>query len=334
VSEPGHGVALWSTEAWRAEAVAWLDERLAAAGLRRTGPVEQPHLEEWATALRAPTSGGVVWLKAAGPGTAFEVGLYELLHEVVPRRVLEAIATDTDRGWMILPDGGPLLAEHPDPLEAMVAVLPQYAQLQLDLAPHVDRLLALGVADMRPAAMPARFDEALDAVGGYVERHGAAEERETLRRVAALRNNFTEWCERLGGMPGPASIDHNDLHGRNVFLRGHLEARFYDWGDSVVAHPFSSMLVALGVLGMRLEGGPDDPRVVRARDAYLEPFGDLAPHAELVEALELACQVGKVARALIWQRALVAMRGEAGEHAEAPLKSMASLLSESYLGVA
>lgn len=334
MSEPGHGVALWSREAWREEAVAWLDERLAAAGMRRTGPVEQPHLEEWATALRAPTTGGVVWVKAAGPGTAFEIGLYELLNEVAPGRVLEPIATDTDRAWMILPDGGPLLAEHPDPLEAMVAVLPQYAQLQLDLAPHVDRLLGLGVTDMRPAAMPARFDEALDAVRGYVERHGGEEERETVRRVEALRDPFAGWCERLSVLPGPPSADHNDLHGWNVFAGGDLEARFYDWGDCVVAHPFASMLVALGVLGMRLDARPDDPRILRARDAYLEPFSALAPRAELVEALELACHVGKAARALIWHRALIAMGGEAGEHASAPLESMASLLSESYLGVA
>ena len=55
--------------------MAWLDERLAASGIRRTGEVEQPHLRPWATALRAPTDRGPVWRKAAGPETAFEVAL-------------------------------------------------------------------------------------------------------------------------------------------------------------------------------------------------------------------------------------------------------------------
>ena len=45
---------------------------------------------------------------------------------------------------------------------------------------------------------------------------------------------------------------------------------------------------------------------MRARDAYLGEFRDLGPHAELVATLELACRVAKVARALTWERALLA----------------------------
>ena len=48
------GVTVWSSPAWRAEAVAWVDERLAAACLQRTGEVEQPRVRPWATVLRVP----------------------------------------------------------------------------------------------------------------------------------------------------------------------------------------------------------------------------------------------------------------------------------------
>ena len=44
----------------------WLDERLAAAGLRRTGPVTCPHDRPWGA---VPTTGGPLWLKAPGAGT-------------------------------------------------------------------------------------------------------------------------------------------------------------------------------------------------------------------------------------------------------------------------
>jgi hypothetical protein len=67
-------------------------------------------------------------------------------------------------------------------------------------------------------------------------------------------------------------------------------------------------------------------------DAYLEVFGDLASHGELVEELELACRVGKVGRALSWDRAL-RLQGEeeAGELADAPLRALESLLSDSAI---
>ena len=320
---------VWSSSGWRAQAVAWLDEQLAAAGIVRTGEVEQLHLRPWATALRASTTRGPVWLKAAGPGTAFEVGLYELLQRVAGHRVLTPLATDVERGWLVLPDGGVPLGGRlsgADLAEAMAEVLPQYGQLQRDLAPHAGRLLDLGLADMRPAAMPRRFEEALDAVGEYVERRGNARDRVTRRRLGAMGEQVAAWCEQLAAAPGPPSVDHNDLHPWNILLDAGGRARFYDWGDSVVAHPFASMLVPLGMAR--------EDRRLRLRDAYLEPFGDLAPHAELVETLELACRVAKIARALTWHRAVSALDGEqaADEWAGAPLECLASLLDDSYLG--
>lgn len=337
---PGTGIEVWASESWRASAVSWLDDRLSVAGVERVGDVEQPHLRPWATALKAPTTRGWVWLKAAGPSTAFEAGLYEMLEQEVPDRVLTPIAIDVGRGWIVLPDGGPTLGDQLDGDElvtALATVLPQYAQLQRELAPRVEDLIALGIADMRAGTMPARFDEALDAVRGYVQRRGTEAERAAYQRVPPLREAFAEWCARLAAAPGSPSLDHNDLHCWNIFadgLDGAIRARFYDWGDSVVAHPFASMLIGLGFMRYHLKiTRDDDPRLLRLRDAYLEVFSDLAPHAELVSTLELACRVGKVARALTWSRAVQALGDEeAGEFASAPLACVLSLLDESYLG--
>ena len=277
-----------------------MDERLAAAGMTRTGAVTQPHLRPWATALKAPTCGGTVWLKAAGPGTAVEAPLYRLLQQVVPDHVLEPIAVDVARGWMLLPDGGPTLGERVagrELVEALTTALPRYGQLQRDLAPHTDRLLSMGVEDMRPAVMPARFDEALAIVRGYVQRRGNAKDRGTYERAATMRATVAGWADRLAGAPGAPSLDHNDLHPWNMLAGpgGDLAlTRFYDWGDSVVAHPFASMLGGLGFVRSHvLEAAADAPEIHRLRDAYLEVFDDLAPRAELVETLELACRLAR-----------------------------------------
>jgi Phosphotransferase enzyme family len=181
---------------------------------------------------------------------------------------------------------------------------------------------------MRPAVMPERFHEALEAAAP-----ADASGRAIHRRVAAMEATVASWCERLAASPVPASLDHNDLHPWNILDDG---ARFYDWGDSVVAHPFAAMLVPLGFVQRGLAAGLDDPRFVRARDAYLEVFADLAPRRELVETLALACRVAKVARVLTWDRAIRAAReqGEAldDDWASAPLQTLASVLDESYLG--
>ena len=321
------GVAAWSTAAWREAAVAWVDERLATAGLERAGVAEQTRVRPWATVLRVPVrGGGAVWFKAAGPGTAFEVPLYALLARVVPDHVLTPIAADPDRGWILLPEGGPVLAERAagaDLVDGLVAEVAQYGRLQRELEPHAGAMLALGVPDMRPAAMPARFGEALEAASGG--------DAATLRRIAAMEETVRGWCERLAASPLPPSLDHTDLHQYNVLVDEAGGIRYYDWGDSVVAHPFAAMLVPLGLV----RGGSDEARFLRARDAYLDVFSDRGSRAELVETLALACQVAKIARALTWHRALQAAReqGEAvdPDWATAPFETLVTVLDEDYL---
>ena len=320
--------------------LAWLDDRLAAAGIERTGEMPAPRTRPWGTVWSAPTTRGTVWMKAPGPTTAFEVPLYEILARVAPEHVLKPIAVDTDRAWVLLPDGGPAIADRltgATLAAEMAAILPQYGRMQRALAPHADELVAAGVADMRPAAMPQRFAEAIDAVGAYVERAGSAAERELLGRVADHEHVFVGWCERLAGLPGAPSLDHNDLHPWNILVDepgtgGH--ARFYDWGDSVLAHPFACMLVPLAYVQGQLGSGLGDPDLLAVRDAYLDVFADLGPHEDLVESLELACRVGKVARALVWHRALTAngSQDDEGRFAGAPLETMAALLDDSHVG--
>jgi hypothetical protein len=324
----GHGVSTWGSEEWRAAALAWADARLAEAGLERTGEPEQPSLRPWATVLRIPASGGPVWLKAAGPGTGFEAGLYALLAQAAPTHVLTPLAVDTDRAWMLLPDGGRSLGEREEGeavIDALAAAVAQYGGVQRELAPHASELLALGVADMRPPALPQRFEEALDATGA----RGSD--------LEALRPQVEAWCEQLDASPLPASLDHNDLHPWNVLGGDDGAYRYYDWGDAVVAHPFAAMLVPLGWAQWTF-GATDlgDTRFVRLRDAYLAGFADAAPHDELVATLELACRVAKIARALIWDRA-VRSAVEQGEWIEerwttAARETLESLRDEAWLG--
>lgn len=335
MESPAAGVRLWGSEPWRAAATAWLDEQLARHGIERTGPVEQPHLRPWATALRAATSRGTVWLKAASPGTAFEIPLYRLLARLAPDRVLMPLALDEERAWIVLPDGGPTLGDtfSGESLpSALGSALGPYAALQRALMPHVDELLALGVSDMRAPLMPQRFEQALVECEAYVARSGSAEDRVVLARVAGARDTFAAWCSELGRGPVPPSLDHNDLHPWNIFAaRDGLPARAYDWGDSVIAHPFASLLVALGFVRHGTRAAADDPRVSAVRDAYLAAFSDLAPHAELVRAAELACRVGKVARALTWVRALAAEGDRSSPHARAPLRWLGAVLDPAYV---
>ncbi len=265
------------TDAWRDEVLAWVAE---TTGLRPTGEVEQRH-RAWSTVLRIPTVEGTLWLKEPAPGMAHEVPLHALIAGLAPDAVTTPLAVDDRR--LLLPDHGPSVRDtDADPSDAMTAALPRYARLQRALAAHLGDLRATTVPDATPHALADRYDEAVATIGG------PGDDRRAL--VAG-------WAHELDGTTAP-TVDHQDLHVGNVLVDG----RFADWGDAVLAHPFASLLVALGSLRRTLQVGADDPAIARPRDAYLEVFADLAPHEELRRLAETACRAAVVARALTWRR--------------------------------
>ena len=123
---------------------------------------------------------------------------------------------------------------------------------------------------------------------------------------------YDRWCAELAASPIPDSLQHDDLHSNNVCWPGDVDdlssVRIIDWGDASVGHPFGTMLATLNSIAFHagaLHVDRDmDPRVLRVRDAYLEPFTLLSRRDELLRWVELARSTGCVTRALAWERAL------------------------------
>src|SRR5581483_7228186 len=162
--EPGAGVPPWRDPRWLAEAVAWIDERLGAVGLRRSSiPALRGRM--WSVVARVPVGAhGTVWFKANPPGSAFEPGLIAALGQWAPGMVPPVLAVDTERAWMLASDAGSRLHEvldrDPDPAH-LIPVLQRYARLQRDLSTRTGELLALGVPDLRPTTLPERLETLL-----------------------------------------------------------------------------------------------------------------------------------------------------------------------------
>jgi len=109
-----------------------------------------------------------------------------------------------------------------------------------------------------------------------------------LLRLRAFAPRFGELCAELAGRGIPETIQHDDLHGANVYLRDRMP-RILDWGDSCVSNAFLTLFVTFLHLE-ELNGLPrGDPLFARLRDAYLEPWGQ---PAELRETFELAQRLG------------------------------------------
>ena len=216
--------------AWRAEAVAWIEERVAVAGRRITGEVEQPRIRPWSTQLIVPTDAGRLWFKAGCAAQTFEPGLQQVLADLVPDAFDRPFATDLDRGWMLTVDRGEVWGEQQEPSsDAWAGVVRRTAEIQRAVAGSGRALLATGLPDCSPSTVVDRFD-------------GLVDELDAAADIRASRPRVVDAVARLTESPIPPSWQHGDLHPWNVFaVDGAL--RLFDLGDAQWAHPIEVLRV-------------------------------------------------------------------------------------------
>ncbi|MET9348428.1 aminoglycoside phosphotransferase family protein [Streptomyces termitum] len=290
-------VTPWDDGDWRREALGWARRGLAAHGLAEAG-TREVRVRPWSVLVRLRTGPGdrdAAWFKAGNPDNAFEAGLAGALADWVPGDVMAPLAVDAERGWMLLPDGGPLFRDVLDagaagPAEWAVAV-GRYARAQRRLVPHADRIAALGVPGAGTRDLPDLFESLVTGNPLF----DAAERAVLLGR----RGLLADWCAELDAYGVPDSLDHCDLHDGQILAPGAGRFTFFDWGDACVGHPFGSLLVPVRAVAERYGPGAVAPLV----DAYLEPWSGLGPSAaELRRAALLAVRLAALGRAGSWFR--------------------------------
>ncbi|MEU6672421.1 aminoglycoside phosphotransferase family protein [Streptomyces sp. NPDC046727] len=313
-------VTPWERESWRAAALDWVADRLAAHGLRTDGALEV-RLRPWSVLIRVPVAGrAAVWFKANPPASAFEGPLTAALARWVPEQVLRPLAVDATRGWSLLPDGGDLfravLAREPVSPREWETLLRQYASMQCALIPHADAIERLGVPTARTPDLPAVFDKLLagNSALGPDER----------ARLEGLRPRLAEWCAELVSVGVADTLDHADLHDGQLFRPVPGRFTFFDWGDAAVSHPFCSLRVPAERARARY-GSQVLPRLL---DAYLEPWtGNGRTAAELRRAAALAWRLSALGRADSWGRMFPDASGSEPTAAESA-QSLLELLAE------
>jgi phosphotransferase family enzyme len=253
-----------------------VNEWLAAHSVEPTGATETIHDRPWSTVLRVPTGDGDLFLKQEHPMQAYEVPLVTALFRRWPDRVPEVVAADIARAWLLLRDGGVNVAES-GAVDAFRLALRLYGELQVAETRHVGEFLAMGLRDLRLPVVRDLYEP-------FFERDHGLEAGEVARFVA-LAPRYLELCAELESFGLPASIQHDDLHQWNVFVRDGRVA-LYDWGDSSVGFPLWSWLkpsFAVADEGL-------DPESLRT--AYLSPWDGFASESALRRALELAVPTG------------------------------------------
>jgi hypothetical protein len=274
------------------EADAWIRTHVEP-----TGGTELVHERPWGTVRRVPVAGGAAWFKVCPPGQAFEPRLTAALARRWSDRLPDVLGYDEERAWLLLGDAGEPLGIGSGP-ESWLSILPLYAELQRGEAAHATGHLDGGVPDRRIATFPALYATML--ARELPVRSG------DVTRLQAFAARFAELCDELAARGVAETIQHDDLHGANVYPHDGAP-RILDWGDSCVSHPFLTLFVTFLHLEELAGEMRDGAWFARLRDAYLEPWGR---PSELRATFELAQRLGAFAHVFKELRVLDAIPEE------------------------
>jgi len=300
-----------------ADAVRWVDEALDGAEVTVASSRIRPWSGVWA--LGAAAGGGERWwFEENRLSGRHEPALVAALAGVSPL-VDDPVAIDPDRSRLLIRDAGTRLRERLDgagigasgqaplTLSTWTDLLPRYAELQLASVPLVADLVAAGVPVIAPLDHPALFDELL----GEDEwlRPGISPEMsfETYAQLCGSQAVVAEAVDAVEAAGVGISVQHDDLHDGNVFVRDGGSGSFgiIDWGDAYLGHPFATLLVTLTMIANRLglDTAAEPPELARLVDAYLEPFtGPGRTVADLRAVLASVLLLARIGRAESWRR--------------------------------
>lgn len=303
-----HPTELWKSEAWNSQVQSWILQVLATFGIEQTGPVSEPRIRFWSVQLTIPTDHGKLWFKENNPGQFQEASVVAALAELAPEHVVAPLAIEPTRGWLISPDHGATLATLESSDYALWSrVVTDFAELQQRVAPYRKELLDAGLGSLEPDIAGNFVSNQLLLHTGLPPEHPLHLDPASADRIYGSVPRIEEAAAQLNALGVPLSLEHNDLHSNNAFIPGSSTEplRFFDFGDSYWAHPFSSLYVPLGAMMESWNAQPDDARIRRVLTAYLERWTGHAPLAELRAALEPAIQLGRLNRYASWLRLLI-----------------------------
>lgn len=283
-----------------ADPARWIHTRLAALGyhvrqtaVEREGPTGR--------VLAVETDRGRVYAKLCAPGFAHEPPLTAALAAWFPDDVPAVLAVDAAQRRLLLADASPTvkaLTEADGSFDRWAVMLRRFAQMQQAAVPHVDELLALGVPDRRPAALAAAYPVLLADPGPLMVGHPEGVSRPDLARLQALAPEVTALARGLTVCDIPCTLHHDDFHAGNAGCRQD-DIRFFDWGESCIAHPFFSLLITLRYAKFLFDA--DEAVLTALRDAYLGAWTAYAPLERLIALLPVTHRFAALCRTLTWR---------------------------------
>ncbi|KTD69409.1 MULTISPECIES: aminoglycoside phosphotransferase family protein [Legionella] len=282
-------------------ALFWAQNYLNQQGYSIQEPFKPIHNTSWAKVYQITTTKGFFYLKQIPAPFAIEPNLLLYLRSFFPALVPEVVGTNPDLYCFLMSDRGTPLRESLAinfQIELAREALKSYVTIQTGLISQTDSLLALGVPDWRLLNLPDLYLKLLDE-SAFLKNDGLTTNE--LHQLSALHPRLVALCQQLSQYAIPETIEHSDFHENNI-LHQVQHLTIIDWGESVISHPFFSLIsFLLGIMRQQQINEQNETYSI-LRDTYLQHWHAFEPQERLLQAFTLAKRISPIKYCLSFYR--------------------------------
>ncbi|HHT0594173.1 TPA: phosphotransferase [Legionella anisa] len=283
----------FSMNAENNSALLWAQNYLNQQDYSLQGPFKLIQNTSWARVYQIDTAKGYLYLKQIPESFAIEPNLLLYLRSFFPSLVPEVLSNNPCLRCFLMSDRGTPLREvfavHYQ-IDLAKEVLKSYVQIQTGLISQIDSLLTLGVPDWRLANLPDLYLKLLHE-SEFLNHDGLTANE--VHQLISLHPKVTALCQHLAQYSIPETIEHSDFHENNIVYQAqHLT--IIDWGESVISHPFFSLISFLMNM-MRTHHIKEQNEIYSIlRDTYLHYWHAFESQERLQDAFALAKRLSPI----------------------------------------
>jgi Phosphotransferase enzyme family len=295
------GARPFARQGWFQQLRAWASEAIIPFGLALRDGFQQLNASPSFSLIRFETSGTPIWFKAVGEPSLHEYEISLLLARLFPDFVAPVVAQRDDwHGWLSFEVSGNHL-EETRLIGQWQSAAESLARLQIACVDHGAELLTAGARDLRAPRLSKLRMPFLEAMAELMELQVKYPPQPlSAPELCWLSRQIEDSLDAMAALDIPDTLGSSDLNPGNVIVRAR-RARFLDWSETYIGHPFFSFAYLLEHF-RRSVPGSDDAELVAA---YVGPWRSRLSSERIAVALEYAPLLAVFAYAAgshLWRR--------------------------------
>ena len=206
----------------------------------------------------------------------------------------------------LMKDAGNSLREslqHHFQTDLLCHAIKKYTYIQRAITKQINTFLALGVPDWQLEKLPMLYEQLIGQKEIFQEDGMTIDELHILHKLSP---KFSSMCALLSHHKIPATLDHCDFHDNNILIENNTNnITIIDWGETVIAHPFFSMVSCLNNAAYRYALKETDDAYIELQDACLENWLGFTSQDNLLEAIFLTKRLWPIYSSLGFYRLMM-----------------------------